>query len=124
MLFIFYNRCNGGFPGSAWEFWVDHGIVTGGLYNSGVGCQPYSIASCEHHVKGKLPPCTDIVKTPKCVSMCEKSYNVSYRADKHFGEYISYITEYLFTYTGKKNSAIATYSLDCGSRKNSSMSSL
>ncbi|GBN46698.1 Cathepsin B [Araneus ventricosus] len=78
--------CNGGFPGSAWEYWVDKGLVTGGLYNSHVGCQPYTIASCEHHTKGKLPPCGDIVDTPQCVNMCEKGYNASYRADKHFGK--------------------------------------
>ncbi|GBM14926.1 Cathepsin B, partial [Araneus ventricosus] len=78
--------CNGGYPGSAWEYWVDKGLVTGGQYNSHLGCQPYTIASCEHHTKGKLPPCGDIVDTPQCVHMCEKGYNASYRADKHFGK--------------------------------------
>ncbi|XP_054718806.1 cathepsin B-like [Uloborus diversus] len=78
--------CNGGFPGSAWEYWVEKGIVTGGLYNSHKGCQPYVIPSCEHHTSGKLPPCGDIVDTPKCVHMCEKGYNVSYSKDKHFGK--------------------------------------
>lgn len=78
--------CDGGFPGSAWEYWVDKGIVTGGLYNSHVGCQPYAIPACEHHTTGKLPPCGDIVDTPKCINMCEKGYNTSYRADKHFGK--------------------------------------
>lgn len=80
------DGCNGGYPGSAWEYWVDKGLVSGGLYNSHVGCQPYIIPSCEHHTKGKLPPCGDIVDTPKCVHMCEKGYHVSYRADKHFGK--------------------------------------
>lgn len=81
--------CDGGFPGSAWEYWVDKGIVTGGLYNSHVGCQPYAIPACEHHTTGKLPPCGDIVDTPKCINMCEKGYNTSYRADKHFGKFLS-----------------------------------
>ncbi|GBO13431.1 Cathepsin B, partial [Araneus ventricosus] len=78
--------CNGGYPGSAWEYWVDKGLVTGGQYNSHMGCQPYTIAACEHHTKGKLPPCGDIVDTPRCVHMCEKGYNASYRGDKHFGK--------------------------------------
>uniref|UniRef100_A0A2L2Z2L8 Cathepsin B n=1 Tax=Parasteatoda tepidariorum TaxID=114398 RepID=A0A2L2Z2L8_PARTP len=29
--------CEGGYPGSACEYWVDKGIVSGGLYNSHVG---------------------------------------------------------------------------------------
>jgi len=46
--------CNGGFPAAAWEYWVVDGIVTGGLYDSHVGCQPYTIESCEHHTTGML----------------------------------------------------------------------
>ncbi|GFR11784.1 cathepsin B [Trichonephila clavata] len=82
----FFFRCNGGYPGSAWQFWVYEGIVTGGLYNSHVGCQPYSIEACEHHIKGKRPQCGDLIPTPQCVNMCERGYNVSYRQDKHFGK--------------------------------------
>ncbi|PRD34886.1 UNVERIFIED_CONTAM: Cathepsin B [Trichonephila clavipes] len=78
--------CAGGFPGSAWQYWVYKGIVTGGLYNSHVGCQPYSVAACEHLSKGKRPPCGDIIDTPQCVHMCEKGYNASYTQDKHFGK--------------------------------------
>lgn len=88
-LLFFIVRCNGGFPGAAWEYWVETGIVTGGLYNSNVGCQPYEIASCEHHTSGKLDPCQGIVDTPQCVNMCEKGYNKSYTSDKRFGEYIT-----------------------------------
>lgn len=52
--------CDGGYPAAAWQYWVDTGLVTGGLYNSHVGCQPYAIAACEHHTTGKLNPCGDI----------------------------------------------------------------
>ncbi|GBN16180.1 Cathepsin B [Araneus ventricosus] len=80
------DGCNGGRPGSAWEYWVNEGLVTGGQYNSHVGCQPYIIPACEHaSTPGKLPRCTDVVETPQCVHICEEGYNVSYRADKHFG---------------------------------------
>lgn len=79
--------CDGGFPGSAWEYWVSDGIVTGGLYKSKKGCQPYRIPSCEHHTKGSLPPCKGgEVPTPKCVHMCRKGYNISYSQDKHYGQ--------------------------------------
>jgi len=77
--------CDGGYPGAAWEYWVSDGIVSGGLYNSHVGCQSYEIKSCEHHTKGPLPPCGDIVPTPNCVKVCDKGYNGSYTHDKHFG---------------------------------------
>jgi len=49
------------------------------------GCQPYEVKACEHHTKGPLPPCGDIVDTPACVHVCEKGFNTSYTADKHFG---------------------------------------
>lgn len=26
--------CNGGFPGAAWNYWKNHGIVSGGPYGS------------------------------------------------------------------------------------------
>ncbi|XP_013771910.1 cathepsin B-like [Limulus polyphemus] len=78
--------CNGGFPGAAWSYWVHEGIVSGGLYGSNVGCQPYLIRPCEHHINGSRPPCDESQNTPKCVSMCEKGYNSTYSADKHYGK--------------------------------------
>lgn len=30
------NGCNGGFPQAAWEYWVQNGLVTGGLYGGSV----------------------------------------------------------------------------------------
>ena len=32
--------CQGGYPESAWEYYVHTGLVTGGNYNSNEGCQP------------------------------------------------------------------------------------
>ncbi|XP_061056752.1 cathepsin B isoform X3 [Eubalaena glacialis] len=77
--------CNGGFPSGAWNFWTKHGLVSGGLYNSHVGCRPYSIPPCEHHVNGSRPPCTGEGDTPKCSKICEPGYTPSYKEDKHFG---------------------------------------
>jgi len=78
--------CDGGFPGSAWEYWVSEGLVTGGLYGTQDGCQPYEIAPCEHHTPGSRPPCSGDTPTPKCVNMCIKGYNVSYTKDKIHGK--------------------------------------
>lgn len=78
--------CDGGFPESAWEYFRHTGLVTGGNYNSNQGCQPYSIASCDHHVNGTLPPCQGEQPTPKCKKQCISGYNTTYTNDKHFGK--------------------------------------
>lgn len=80
------NGCNGGFPAAAWEFWTSDGIVTGGLFGSNQGCQPYDFPPCEHHTKGPRPPCGKIQPTPKCVKLCHSGYNESYTSDKTFGQ--------------------------------------
>ena len=63
--------CNGGFPEAAWEYFENHGLVTGGQAGTNQGCKPYSIAHCSHHVKGKYPTCKGILPTPRCVKKCE-----------------------------------------------------
>ncbi|XP_026925114.1 cathepsin B isoform X2 [Leopardus geoffroyi] len=79
------DGCNGGFPAEAWNFWTKQGLVSGGLYDSHVGCRPYSIPPCEHHVNGSRPPCTGEGDTPKCSKICEPGYTPSYKEDKHYG---------------------------------------
>jgi len=76
--------CDGGYPESAWEYYQHTGIVTGGNYNSNQGCQPYTIASCDHHVNGTLPPCGPEQPTPKCKKTCVAGYNNTFANDKHF----------------------------------------
>lgn len=79
--------CNGGFPGSAWSYWVRKGIVSGGPYGSKLGCQPYQIEPCEHHVNGTRMPCSGGGQTPKCNNKClNPDYKVDFLADKHFGK--------------------------------------
>ncbi|XP_022091210.1 cathepsin B-like [Acanthaster planci] len=79
------NGCAGGFPNAAWEFWKTHGLVSGGLYNSKSGCQPYSIPGCDHHEPGHLKPCGPEVPTPPCHHTCRTGYNVTFDKDRHFG---------------------------------------
>jgi len=79
--------CAGGFPGSAWQWWTGQGVVTGGLYDSHLGCYPYQVAACDHHAKGMYPPCgQNEVPTPPCVKKCETGYNMTYTADKQKGK--------------------------------------
>ncbi|KAK7602749.1 hypothetical protein V9T40_006723 [Parthenolecanium corni] len=77
--------CNGGFPGAAWQYWVEEGIVSGGPYGSEQGCRPYEIAPCEHHTSGPRPPCSSGGETPECKQTCESSYKIPYRKDLHYG---------------------------------------
>jgi cathepsin B len=74
--------CGGGYPASAWSYWKGSGLVSGGNYNSKVGCAPYSIPACDHHVVGKLPPCGPEVPTPACTRKCQNGAN--WNQDKHF----------------------------------------
>lgn len=79
--------CNGGYPAAAWNFWTEEGLVTGGLYNSNIGCRPYTIAPCEHHVNGTRPPCTgEEGDTPECKEECVPGYKPTYKEDKYYGK--------------------------------------
>ncbi len=79
--------CNGGFPGAAWSYWHSKGLVTGGLYGTDDGCQPYDIKPCEHHVNGTRGPCEEGGRTPKCHRFCEnKNYKVDYNQDLTHGQ--------------------------------------
>lgn len=79
--------CEGGYPSAAWNYFKSTGLVTGGQYDSGQGCQPYLIPKCEHHTTGPYPTCGNIAKTPSCQHKCQANYtNYSYDQDKHYGE--------------------------------------
>lgn len=79
------NGCHGGFHYRAWQYFVTHGIVTGGGYSSGVGCQPYEIAPCERvSSNSSRPSCRSLPtpQTPQCYTTCTNpSYGVPYASD-------------------------------------------
>lgn len=62
--------CNGGFPASAWGYWVRSGLSSGDLYQDDSYCKPYSLKPCDHHVSGKYGPCEGDAPTPKCTKKC------------------------------------------------------
>ncbi|CAG2168020.1 unnamed protein product [Oppiella nova] len=69
--------CQGGWPSSVFDYYVDEGVISGGLVDSHKGCQPYTIIG-DH-------PCASYVPTPKCQKSCIAGYNRTYTQDKHFG---------------------------------------
>ncbi|XP_014244565.1 cathepsin B-like [Cimex lectularius] len=78
--------CDGGYPPVAWEFFRDNGVVTGGDYNTTVGCQPYQVEECEHHTTGKRPECSTLpaAPTPECEYSClNPEYTVDFKRDHH-----------------------------------------
>ncbi|KAL3283970.1 hypothetical protein HHI36_018141 [Cryptolaemus montrouzieri] len=79
--------CMGGFPDVAWRHWTQHGIVSGGGYESNEGCQSYAFPSCEHYTNGSRPPCGGAIEfTPKCTKKCDPSSKLIYKDDLHYGE--------------------------------------
>jgi cathepsin B len=77
--------CNGGYPEAAWQYFKNTGIVTGGNYDTKEGCEPYTLANCDHHCTGKYQPCGSSVPTPKCTRQCISGYPNTFAQDKHFG---------------------------------------
>nr|VZH90201.1 unnamed protein product [Spirometra erinaceieuropaei] len=79
------SGCNGGWPAAAWKYWVQKGLVSGGLYGDNTTCRPYEIPPCEHHTQGDLPPCSGDAETPECRRECQAGYPTQYAQDKHYG---------------------------------------
>lgn len=81
------DGCNGGYPQAAWQWFKTTGCVTGGNYDSNEGCEPYSLANCDHHTTGQYQPCpSTIAPTPSCKKSCIPAYtNATYAKDKNFG---------------------------------------
>jgi cathepsin B len=82
--FVCGMGCDGGYPLSAWSYWSNPGIVTGGAYNSEDGCYPYQVAACDHHINGTLPPCGAELGTPACNETCQDGDD--WTGDKHLGK--------------------------------------
>lgn len=73
--------CSGGYPTIAFMHWIFKGIVSGGIYGSNKGCQPYQIEPCAHHIVSDRPNCTDIIETPECTLECQSNYEIPYKSD-------------------------------------------
>jgi len=77
--------CNGGYTSTAWGYWHQSGVVSGGLYGDTETCQPYSLEPCQHHVDGDRPDCGD-ERTPRCQHECQEGSDIEYMGDKTYGQ--------------------------------------
>lgn len=72
------DGCNGGYPSSAWAYWVSNGLVP-------ESCAPYPFPSCDHHIPNSKNPCpSDEYNTPSCPSGCNDTENWS--TSLHYGQ--------------------------------------
>ncbi|VDM63114.1 unnamed protein product [Angiostrongylus costaricensis] len=80
------SGCDGGWPISAWQYFVEMGVVTGGLYGTKV-FPPYEIPPCGIHKNETFySNCTQEIDTPDCKTTCQAGYPISYDDDKTYGK--------------------------------------
>ncbi|KAH8856081.1 Cathepsin B-like cysteine proteinase [Schistosoma japonicum] len=85
------SSCDFGFLGLSWEYWVMHGIVTGGSKENHTGCQPYSFPKSDYCVQGKYPTSgKELFDKLQCKQTYQKRYKTSYKHNKHYGGSSSY----------------------------------
>jgi len=73
--------CGGGYPASAWKYWMDTGIVE-------EGCWAYPFPSCDHHVPNSKNPCPSQEYSNKnCPNKCDASWaGPSWSSNIHRGK--------------------------------------
>ena len=84
------QSCTAGTPFAALTWMAHRGVVTGGSFNSSIGCKPYSLAPCKvtHNPNTPLPACHEPHPPPTltCQTKCENpNYTKSYVEDKFLG---------------------------------------
>ncbi|CAH1102450.1 unnamed protein product [Psylliodes chrysocephalus] len=78
--------CDGGSTQAAWNYWFQSGIVTGGRYNSSLGCKPYPFQPCDNWLEGKYVQCSTLsYDTPDCTRSCSSS-GLNYRSELTYGK--------------------------------------
>ncbi|KAE9412819.1 hypothetical protein Angca_010233, partial [Angiostrongylus cantonensis] len=79
--------CDGGYLYAPWRYFIETGIVTGGLYDTKDACRPYQIPPCGYHKNETFySNCTQEIDTPVCETKCQAGYPISYDNDKTFGK--------------------------------------
>ncbi|KAE9412265.1 hypothetical protein Angca_009457, partial [Angiostrongylus cantonensis] len=80
-------RCDGGWPIKAFEYFVQTGVVSGGLFGTKNACKPYEIPPCGFHKNQTFyGNCTQTVHTPPCKTTCQAGYPIPYPDDKIYGK--------------------------------------
>jgi cathepsin B len=82
------SGCNGGQLGQAWDFYLNTGVVDGGLFGDNSTCDPYTIPTCAHHTADpKKKNCSENVATTPDPTDCGRKQCVNgkdFNASKHF----------------------------------------
>lgn len=79
------GSCEGGYPIHAWQYWVDHGVVTGGPHGDSDSCMPYVWEPCVHY-GNSTNKCKPQTATPECPNTCQdgKPLEEKYRGSKAY----------------------------------------
>ncbi|XP_060868981.1 cathepsin B-like [Metopolophium dirhodum] len=85
--------CNGGYPIKAWERFNKHGLVTGGDYKSGEGCEPYRVPPCPYDDQGNNT-CAGKPreKNHRCTRMCYGDQDLDFDDDHRYTRDSYYLT--------------------------------
>ena len=70
--------CIGGLPNLVFNYWINNGIPSGGLYGDNNTCKPYFL-------KPGNDNSNNIKITPECENKCQEKYNKSSEEDKSYG---------------------------------------
>lgn len=103
------NKCAGGTPATAWQWFVSNGVVSGGDpqdMGKGTTCEPYTFPECAHHIKSdKYPDCEGPYSLPTCSAQCtDDKYGAPYANDKHRAS-----SAYMITGEKQMQAEIMTY---------------
>jgi len=61
------GNCNGGKTSLVWQYYKNHGYVTGDGYDNDTWCKPYFLPPCSHNGLGPYFFCEeDVTSTPSC----------------------------------------------------------
>ena len=80
-------ECSGGYPSSAFIYWKDFGIPSGGKYGDNITCKPYFLPPINDNIN-KLDKVQEI---PKCEQKCQKGYNKPIDKDRYFAKEVYYV---------------------------------
>ncbi|KAE8753051.1 Cathepsin B-like peptidase 4 [Frankliniella occidentalis] len=73
------SGCQGGDPAEAFDYWAARGVVSGGPFNSSVGCAPYTTPPSGPH-------CLVPASRMDCPKECQRPYPHAFNVDRRFGD--------------------------------------
>ncbi|CAI6373149.1 unnamed protein product [Macrosiphum euphorbiae] len=87
------SGCKGGYPIKAWERFKKHGLVTGGDYKSGEGCEPYRVPPCPYDDQGNNTCAGQPMESNhRCTRMCYGNQDLDFDEDHRYTRDSYYLT--------------------------------